>query len=132
MYTPTVMLCKQLGWLIPFHVIISVLQFVKSLPNLNSHNVLNYDTLLYRPRWRVNCIPYRPQSGQIRLCCISPIRPYPPGKTAVFLKKNPYFSRIDPYKKYEPLIGVQYIKLKPTRSSIKYKRNHFVLTNSYA
>ena len=31
--------------------------------------------------------PYRPQSGHIRPCCISPIRPYPPGKTAVFPKK---------------------------------------------
>ena len=61
-----------------------------------------------------------PQSGHIR-----------PEKRP-FFQKFPYFSRIEPYKKYEPVTGVQYIKLKPMRSSIKYKRNYFVLTNSHA
>ena len=30
-----------------------------------------------------------PQSGHIRPCSISPIRPYPPGKTAIFQNKIP-------------------------------------------
>ena len=48
-----------------------------------------------------------PQSGHIR-----------PEKQPFFQKKS-YFSRIEPYKKYEPLIGLRYIKLKPMRISIK-------------
>ena len=48
-----------------------------------------------------------PQSGHIR-----------PEKRP-FFQKFPHYSRIEPYKKYEPLIGVKYIKLKPIRSSIK-------------
>ena len=36
--------------------------------------------------------PYRPQSGHIRPCCISPIRPYPPGKTAVFPEFSIFFQ----------------------------------------
>ena len=34
---------------------------------------------------------YGPQSGHIRPCSISPIRPYPPGKTAVFPKFSTFF-----------------------------------------
>ena len=33
-----------------------------------------------------------PQSGHIRPCSISPIRPYPPGKTAVFPKISTFFQ----------------------------------------
>ena len=44
-----------------------------------------------------------PQSGQIR-----------PEKRPFFQKKS-YFSKIEPYEKYEPLIGVQYIILKPMK-----------------
>ena len=36
--------------------------------------------------------PFRPQSGHIRPCGISPIRPYPPGKTAVFPKFSTFFQ----------------------------------------
>ena len=47
-----------------------------------------------------------PQSGHIR-----------PEKQT-FFRNFPHFSKIEPYKKYEPLIGVQYIILKPMESSI--------------
>ena len=45
-----------------------------------------------------------PQSGHIR-----------PEKHP-FFQSFPHFSKIKPYKKYEPLIGVQYIILKPMKS----------------
>ena len=44
-----------------------------------------------------------PQSGQIR-----------PEKQP-FFQNFRYFSKIEPYEKYEPLIGVQYIILKPIK-----------------
>ena len=47
-----------------------------------------------------------PQSGHIR-----------PEKRP-FFQNLPYFSKIEPYKKYEPLIGVQYVILKPMKSSV--------------
>ena len=47
-----------------------------------------------------------PQSGHIRL------------EKQPFFKKFPHFSIIEPYKKYGPLIGVQYIILKHMKSSI--------------
>ena len=50
-------------------------------------------------------------------------------KKAVFKKKNPHFSKIEPYKKYEPLIGVQYIKLRPTKFSSKYVQSCFCREN---
>ena len=58
-----------------------------------------------------------PQSGHIR-----------PEKRP-FFKNIPHFSKIKPCKKYEPLIGVQYIKLKLTENSITRKRNNLVLIN---
>ena len=39
-----------------------------------------------------NRSPFRPQSGHIHPCGISPIRPYPPGKTAVFPKFSTFFQ----------------------------------------
>ena len=47
-----------------------------------------------------------PQSGHIR-----------PEKQP-FFQDFPHFSKIEPYKKYEPLIGVQYIILKLMKRSI--------------
>ena len=47
-----------------------------------------------------------PQSGHIR-----------PEKRP-FFRNFPHFSKIEPYKNYEPLIGVQYIILKPMESCI--------------
>ena len=46
-----------------------------------------------------------PQSGHIR-----------PEKRP-FFQKFPHFSKLEPYKMYEPLIGIQYIILKPMKSS---------------
>ena len=46
-----------------------------------------------------------------------------------FFQKCPHFSKIKPCKKYEPLIGVQYIKLKLTVNSITRKRNNLVFIN---
>ena len=43
----------------------------------------------------------------------------------------PYFSKIEPSKKYLPHKGVQYIKLKTMKFPFKYKRNYFVLINRY-
>ena len=47
-----------------------------------------------------------PQSGHTRL------------EKRPFFQNFPHFSKIEAYKKYEPLIGVQYIILKPTKRSI--------------
>ena len=58
-----------------------------------------------------------PQSGHIR-----------PEKRP-FFQKFPHFSKIKPYKRYETLIGFQYIKLKLTEIPIKCKRNILVLMN---
>ena len=55
-----------------------------------------------------------PQSGHIR-----------PEKR-LFFRKFPHFSKIEPYIKYEPLIGVQYIVLKPMENSISCRRNHLI------
>ena len=51
------------------------------------------------------CVVF-PQSGHIR-----------PEKRP-FSRNFPHFSKIEPYKNYEPLIGVQYIVLKPMESSM--------------
>ena len=47
-----------------------------------------------------------PQSGHIR-----------PEKR-LFFRKFPHFSKIQPFKKYEPLIEVQYVILKPMKIDI--------------
>ena len=60
-----------------------------------------------------------PQSGHIR-----------PEKRP-FSQKFPHLSKIEHYKKYEPLIGVQYIILKPMKCSIECKRNQLVVINKY-
>ena len=49
------------------------------------------------------------------------------GKTDadLFFHIFPHFSKIERSKKYLPHIGVQYIKLKPMKFHIEYKRNSF-------
>ena len=48
-----------------------------------------------------------------------------------FFQSFPHFSKIEAYKKYELLIGVQYIILKPMKGSIQRKRNYLVVINKY-
>ena len=61
-----------------------------------------FDIYLYPiyPNPAISAHAVFPQSGHIR-----------PEKRP-FFQKFPHFSKIEPYKKYEPLIGVQYIILK--------------------
>ena len=49
-------------------------------------------------------LPYRPQSGHIRPCGIFTIRPYPPGKTAIF-PKFPHFFQIRTYQSVSTAYG---------------------------
>ena len=55
-----------------------------------------------------------PQSGHIR-----------PEKRP-FFQKFPHFSKLESIKNKEPLIVVQYIKLKPLKIHMKCKRDHLV------
>ena len=45
----------------------------------------------------------------------------------LFFDNFPHFSRIKPFKKYLPHIGVQYIKLNLMKRPVQYKRNHIDL-----
>ena len=61
-----------------------------------------------------------PQSGRSR-----------PEKRPFFFHIFPHFSKIEPPKKYLPLIGVSYIKLKLMKCPFGYKENYSILMYSY-
>ena len=67
---------------------------------------LMYDLNPIDPNPAISARAAFPQSGHIR-----------PEKRP-FFQKFPHFSKIEPQKKYKPLIGFQYIILKPMKSAI--------------
>ena len=86
---------------------------------MNSNYLVSYDINPIDPNPAISARVVFPQSGHI-----SP-------EKQPFFQNFQYFSKIEPYKKYEPLIGVQYIILKPMKSSVLCKRNNLVFINKY-
>ena len=63
-------------------------------------------------------------SAPVRYSQFGRIRP----EKRPFFHIFPHFSQIEPIKKKDPPIEVQYIKLKPMKSFVKCKRKHLVQT----
>ena len=68
--------------------------------------------------------PFRPQSGHIRPCGISPIRPYPPGKMAVFPRFSTFFQ-IRTIKKVLTAHRGAIYQIKASKIPFKTQRNLF-------
>ena len=119
-------ICIYIRNTIPFDII------TENELNINTHDVEMLTITLSIPNLRQVLITavYRPPAGSIVL--FNPIDPNPaisaravfpqsghvrPEKRP-FFQRFPHFSKIEPQKKYKPLIGFQYIILKPTKSAI--------------